>query len=205
MATLDALNGDLERALQVSDYDSVASVRRTIAQLYPETPAGAEASYKLGLDALFRHRNLDAAAEHFRATTRAKVPEWGVPARVSLGLVLLRQGKPQQAVFELRRVASIEPPTPQTAQAAGLVVVALLDNGKASEAERARHQHRRILERLCKQGDGVDAALGRFMMAMEKKFDGDRAGAKAAFQDALSGGSLPPEYREQAERALADL
>ena len=205
MTTLQALTGDLDRALALNDLDAAASVRRSIAQLFPATPAGAEASYKLGLEALFRQRNLDAAAEHFRAATKAKVQQWGVPARVSLGLVLLRQAKPQQAIFELRRVASMEPPTAQTAQAAGLVVVALLDSGKGAEADRARQQHRRILERLSKQAEGVERAMGRFMLAMEKKFDGDRAGAKEAFEDALTLAELPDEYREQATRALAEL
>ena len=205
MTTLDALTRDLERALAVGDLDTATSVRRTITQLFVETEAGAQASYQLGLEALFRQRNLDAAAEHFRAATKAKVLQWSVPARVSLGMVLLRQGKPQQAVFELRRVASLEPPTAQTAQAAGLVVVALTESGKATEADRARQQHRRLLDRLSRQGSGVDGAVGRFMLAMEKKLDGDRSGAKAALEDALSQAELPDEYREQAQRALADL
>ncbi len=205
MATLEALTGDLERALALQDFDTAAAVRRSIAQLFPETPAGAEANYKLGLDALFRHRNLDSAAEHFRAATKAKAPMWGVPARVSLGLVLLRQSKPQQAIFELRRVASVEPPIALSAQAAGMVVVALLEQGKGPEADRARQQHRRILERLTKQEPGVERAVGQFMLGIEKKFDGDRAGAKAALQAALELEHLPDEYRTQAEKALAEL
>ncbi|MEM7676383.1 MAG: tetratricopeptide repeat protein, partial [Myxococcota bacterium] len=193
METLDELEKDLERALKVDDFETVASVRRSITQLHPDTTQAAEAHYKLGLDALFRQRSLDAAAEHFRASAKLKIPQWGLPARMSLGLVLLRQGKPQQAIFELRRVAGVESPTAQSAQAAGMVVVALLEQGKSTEAERARQQHRRILDRLCKQGDGVDAALGHFMLGIEKKFDGDRAGAKASLLAAQAMGDLPDE------------
>lgn len=205
MTSLEALTGDLERALELNDLDAAASVRRSIAQLFPDSAAGAEASFKLGLDALYRQGNLDAAADHLRAATKAKVPKWGVPARISLGLVLLRQAKPQQAIFELRRVATSEPPTALSAQAAGLVVVALNQQGKTSEADRARQQHWRILERLAKQGSGVDQALGRFMLGIEKKFDGDRAGAKTNLEAALAQPDLPSDYVAQAERALRDL
>ena len=205
MATLHALSQDLDRALKLSDLEAVASVRRTIAQRFPESPQAAEAHFKLGLDSLFRQHDLDSAAEHLRSAIRTKVPGWAVPARVSLGLVLLKQAKPQQAIFELRRVASLEPPSAQTAQAAGLVVVALQQQGKAPEAERAKQQHRRILERLSAQAEGVDQAVGEFMLGMEKKFDGDRAGAKAALTLAVGRSDLPGEYRTQAEKALADL
>jgi len=205
METLDELEKDLERSLKVDDFEAVASVRRSITQLHPDTPPAAEAHYKLGLDALFRQRSLDAAADHFRASAKLKISQWSLPARMSLGLVLLRQGKPQQAIFELRRVASAEPPTAQSAQAAGMVVVALLEQGKSAEADRARQQHRRILERLCKQDEGVDASMGYFMLGMEKKFDGDRTGAKAALEAALATPHLPEEYRQQVQRAIADL
>ena len=43
------------------------------------------------------------------------------------------------------------------------------------------------------------------MLGIEKKFDGDRAGAKAELRGALTQAELPMEYREQAERALQDL
>ena len=205
MATLQALTTDLEGALERKDLEAVASVRRSIAQMFPDSAAGAEANYKLGLDALFRQRNMDAAADHFRAATKAKVAEWGVPARVSLGMVLLRQAKPQQAIFELRRVAAVEPPTAQSALAASLVVVALTEQGKAAEASRARQQHQRILERLQKQPPGADRAIGAFMLGMEKKFEGDRPGALQALKAALAQPELPDEYRGQAERALSDL
>lgn len=205
MASLDALRGDLDRALELKDYDAAASVRRAIAQLFPDSSAGAEAEYKLGLDALFRQQKLDAAADHFRAATKAKVPAWGLPARLSLGLVLLRQDKPQQALFELRRVASAEPPTVLSAQAAGLVVIALTEQSKPTDADRARQQHRRILDRLTKHATGVDQALAWFMLGMEKKFDGDRPGAREAFDSALAQGHLPNEYVAQARRAITDL
>ncbi|MEL7372109.1 MAG: hypothetical protein AAFN74_24500, partial [Myxococcota bacterium] len=50
-----------------------------------------------------------------------------------------------------------------------------------------------------------DPAMGYFMLGMEKKFDGDRTGAKAALEAALATPHLPEEYRQQVQRAIADL
>src|SRR5688500_15411197 len=121
MATLKDLQRDLARALEAGDPDQIASVRRTIASGFPDTPEAAEANYRLGLDQLFRGKNLEEAAKHLREATKAKAPPWSIASRVSLGLVMLRQGKAQQAIFELRRVAGIKPPTIHSAQAAGFV------------------------------------------------------------------------------------
>ena len=105
MASLKDLERDLARALKAGDLDQIASVRRTIASGFADTPAAAEANYRLGLDLLFRTKNVDEAAAHLREAAKTKAAPWSIAARVSLGLVMLRQGKAQQAIFELRRVA----------------------------------------------------------------------------------------------------
>ncbi len=195
---------DLERALQSGDHDRVASVRRTIAHQYPETPAGAEASYKLGLDALFRKRNADEAAEHFRAAVKAK-STWSAPARTSLAIVLLRQGKGQQGMFELRKIASASPPTIASAYAQGLLVLALREAKKGPEAEKAHQEHKRMLLKVAETSTGEDKALAHFMLGMEHKIDGEREPAKKQLQAALAVGALEARERKQAEAALAEV
>src|SRR5262249_26631296 len=155
----------------------VASVRRTIAAQFTDTPAGAEASYKLGLDALFRKRNADEAAEHFRAALKAK-SAWATAARTSLAIVLLRQGKGQQGMFELRKIAGAAPPSIGSAYAQGLLVLALREAKKPQEADKAHEEHKRMLLKVAEASSGEDKALAHFMLGMEHKIDGEREPAK---------------------------
>jgi tetratricopeptide (TPR) repeat protein len=201
---LQDLLRDLERALESGDHDRVASVRRTIVHQFPETAAGAEASYKLGLDALFRKRNVDEAADHFRAALKAK-STWATPARTSLAIVLLRQGKGQQGMFELRKIASATPPTIAGAYAQGLLVLALREAKKGPEAEKAHQEHKRMLQKIAEISTGEDKALAHFMLGMEHKIDGEREPAKKQLQAALAVGALDERERKQAESALGEV
>lgn len=201
---LKDLERDLARALEKNDLDAAASVRRTLVQAHGETEAGAEASYKLGLDALFRQRNMDAAAECFRTATKVK-SAWSLMARSALAMVLLRQGKAQQAVFELRRVAGTTPPTLISASAWGLLVLALKESKQLKEVEKARGEHMKALARLADTAAGEDRALASFMLAMEHKYNGEREPAKKYMLRALEGTALPAEERRQAQAALKEL
>ena len=205
MAKLEALLSDLSRALEAKNEDTAASVRRTIAEAYPETPEGAEARYKLGLAALYRAQDLDLAAQHFREATKAKQKVWSACARTSLGLVLLRQGKHQQAVFELRRAAAPRPADLMVAQAASMLVMALAEMGNTKESARARTQQLEILDTLAKSDEPQTAAIAQFYRGMEHKFDGERGPAKALLSAALAAELLPTDERAVAERALAKL
>jgi tetratricopeptide (TPR) repeat protein len=205
MASLKDLERDLKRALEAGDLDRVASVRRTIASGFADTPAGAEASYKLGLDQLFRAKNVGEAEKLLRDAAKSKAAPWSAAARVSLGILMLRQGKAQQAIFELRRVAGIKPPTIHSAQAAGFVVLALKESGNATEAERARKTQLEILGALIKSGEAETAALAHQMLGMEHKFAGERAKAKEHLSKALASAALPPDERRSAEAAMEDL
>ncbi len=205
MASLKELVRDLDRALAANHEENANSVRATIAAAFPETPEGAEARYKLGLSALYRAKDLEAAASHFREAAKAKQKTWSHLARTSLGLVLLSQGKHQQAVFELRRAASAQPPSLLVAQAAGMLHGALVEMGNKKEAEKARAQHLKILDDLTRSEDAPTAAMARYRRAMEHKFDGERLPAKQLLAAALEGGHLPPDERASAERALSTL
>ncbi len=205
MASLKELEGDLSRAIEAADLDRIASVRRTIATGHPDTPAAAQAHYRLGLDLLFRTKNLEEAAEHLREAAKAKAAPWSMAARVSLALILLRQGKPQQAIFELRRVAGLKPPTIHSAQAAGFVVLALRETGNRTEADRARKAQLDVLALLVNSPDAETAALAHQMLGMEHKFVGERAQAKRHLEAALASPALPPDARRSAEKAMEDL
>lgn len=205
MASLKELQRDLERALEAGDADQVASVRRTIAGGFSGSPAAAEASYKLGLDALFRAKNPDEAAKHLREAAKAKVPSWSLAARVSLGILLLHQGKPQQALFELRRAAGVKPPSIESAQAAGFIVIALREIGNGKEAERARATQLDMLRGLVNREEEETRALAHFMLGMEHKFDGERAPAKQHLEAALALAALPDDARSTAQSAMQDL
>jgi tetratricopeptide (TPR) repeat protein len=201
---LDALKKDVDRAIKAGDPEKIALAWRAIATGHPDTSDAAEAEYRLGLDALFRVKNMDQAGEHFRTAAKAK-GVYAMAARSSLGLVLLRQGKPQQGIFELRKVAGTAPPTILSASAWGLLVVAFRESNNAREAERARTEHRRALQKLIESNVAEDSALANFMLGMEHKHDGERAPAKKLLQTALDSGKLPPAETAAAQKALAEV
>jgi hypothetical protein len=120
-------------------------------------------------------------------------------------MILLKQGKTQQALFELRKVAGTTPPTIISASAWGLLVVALRETNQPKEAARARTEHKRVLTRLTGSTVPEDAAIAHFMLGMEYKFDGERALAKKHFETALKGNALPEREKSQAEEALKEV
>ena len=151
---------------------------------------------------LQRRGELDEAAEHFRWAAKAKAKKWSTAARVSLGLILFRQGKNQQAVFELRRVAGTKSANLVAAQAWGMLVIIHRQTGKAQDAERAQGEYRKMLEKLIASPKLGESAMAHFMLGMDYKFDGDRASAKEHLQTALASDALPDDERQQAENAL---
>lgn len=196
---------DLERSVSGGDLDQVASIRRTIASSHATTEDGAEAMYKLGLDALFRRADLEASSQHLRESAKAKSPRWSPLARSTLGLILLRMGKPQQALFELRKVAGLSPPTLVSAQAWGLLVMAHRALDQAGEAERARGEHLKTLLRLTETAPAEDRGLAQFLLGMEYKFEGRRDLAKRFLRLASEDAELPEPYRSQTLSALKEV
>lgn len=201
---LDALKKDLDRAIKGGDPEKIAAALSAIAKSHPDTPEGGDASYRLGLDALFRGKNMDQAAEHFRAAAKTKGPH-ALTARSSLGMVLIRQGKQQQGIFELRKVAGVTPPTIISVSAWGLLVVALTEQRKTQEAQRAHTEHKRALEKLTQSKSAEEAALAQYMLGMEHKIDGERAIAKRHIEAAIASKALPANELALAKAALAEL
>jgi tetratricopeptide (TPR) repeat protein len=115
--------------------------------------------------------------------------------------VLHRLGKPQQALFELRKVAATKPPTVASAMALGLVALILKD-GNQAEFERARKEQLKLLEGLLKADDAEEAALASYMLGMEYKYEGRRAEAKKYLERALASDALGPEDKARIQDAL---
>jgi tetratricopeptide (TPR) repeat protein len=204
MATpLKDLERDLARALEQGDADRVSQARRQIAEQHPDTAAAAEASFRLGMHTLFAELDLAAAAEHFRQASKVKGSPFASAARVSLGITLFRQGKHQQAVFELRKVAGQKPPTLAGAQALSFVAMIQRQVGPAAELERTRGELTKLLTQLT-QGSKEESGLAHLMLAAEHKGDGRRAEAKRHLEAALAQG-LEPSYADRARAMLLEL
>jgi tetratricopeptide (TPR) repeat protein len=205
MTTLDQLRTDLTNALELGDLARIAEARRAIVQSFPESEAAAEANYKLGLNALFLEGNLEAAIDAFRAAAKVKAGGWNQAARTSLGIALMRDGKPQQAVFELRKAAAQKPPNLAAAQALSIVVTIFRQEKNAKEADRARAEQIKLLEQVASASDPASAALATFFLGVEHKFDGQRELAKKTIQAALAKGLLEPGFKVKAEEILREL
>lgn len=201
---LESLQEELESALAEGSRERVAQVRARIVERAPDSAEGAEAAFKLGLFHLFERREVDAAEAGFRSAIRARKAPWTHQARVSLAQVLMQTGRPQQAAFELRKVCSEREEDLVSVQARAFLVDALRATGKPREAERLREAQKEALFRLGEKG-GVDGAVALVWLAFERKHDGDRRGARVAFEAALSEPSLPDETKEAAERGLETL
>lgn len=201
---MEKLLRDLERMLESADEERVRSVREVLARDFPETEAGAEANYKLGLHSLFRKQDMEEAANFFRLAAKSKQKKWVSPARLSLALLLFRQDKAQQALFELRKLAGQKPPDVQSAQALGFLAMILREQKKTKEAEQTRDEQKKMLLFLSEKGTG-DRALAHYLLAMELKFDGDRGAAKKHFEKALELRELPPEETVRIQAALESL
>lgn len=204
-AALEDLQKDLARALELGDPDRINAVRRTIAEGHPGTSAAAEASYRLGVAALFGAQDLDEAMARLKAAAKSKDKTWTPRARVSLGLLLFRQDKVQQALFELRKVAGAPVPTLDSAQALGFIAMIHRDTNKGAEAERVRGQQLELLGKLVKSEDAAVSGLAHYMLGMEHKFDGQRREATSHLEAALAGGGLAPEDAANVRAALDDL
>lgn len=202
--SLEPLLAELDRALAEDEREVAADLRARIMAASPGSVAGAEAAFKLGLYRLFVLRDPERAVDALRAAVRARQPPWSRPARIALAQLLLRQGKLQQAAFELRKASAEGPEDLVGIQARALLADALARLGQAIEAEAVRAALKTALERLGRVG-GMEAGIALAWLGFEHKHDGARRAAKAAFEAALNEDALPPEERAAIERALLTL
>lgn len=195
---------DLQRAVERAEPERVEELRRRLVELFPDAPESAEANFRLGLAALLRDKDPDQAEARLRAAIKAPDKALAAQARTHLGMLLFRRGKAQQAVFELRKVAGRSPPDLWSAQALALVHLVFRGQGNAPEAERARAEQLRLLEKLSR-GEGESQAFAHLFLGMELKHDGRRDPARQHLTAAAAHPALPPAEKARARAALDEL
>ena len=192
---------DLEHAVASGRWGVAAELRSRLSA--GEGPAAAEASLQLGFHRLFIERDGDGAADAFRSAIRARAEPFSRSARMALAQVLLRQGKPQQAAFELRKAAEVADDL-LSVQSLALLSTALRALGRAAEAEALAERRKAALARIAPSG-GVEGAIAWAWLGFEHKYDGQRRPARTAFESALGCAALPAAERAAVEAAIADL
>lgn len=180
-ANLDAV--DAARTKLVEEHDGDESARAAVA----------ESLYRLGLSALLRKKDLDAATDLFKRAADKKDPQWSPMARTSYALTLHAKQKYQQAVFELRKVIG-QPggtPTAHAATAQVLLCTVLRDaKAKPSEIEKADKERITALDALVKAHGAKDAegAYWRLLLAMAHKEGGSRSECKKQLEAVVAMG-----------------
>lgn len=168
IATLEHLLETVAQLDEKKELDGLRQVREQIVNAYPASDAAAEALYKIGLDALFRERNLDAAMEHFLAAIERKHAFWSAAARTSLGLCLYHQHRFQKALFELRKVAHANPPSSHSITALSFMEQIFMNEGQEEEAKRVRKDRIKQLELLVEQSQeqGANQEKGYYLFSL---------------------------------------
>lgn len=179
MATLEALQQELARCDAEHDLAGLRQARESIIAEYPESEQAAEALYKIGLDLLFRERDLNAAVTRFEEAAKRKHAFWSAAARTSLGLCYHHQGRGQKALLELRKVAYPETPSMHSVTALGFIENIHESTNNTEEAKRARKDRVKQLEQLVEiarsSGRGADRGFYLHMLAIALRDQGDRA------------------------------
>jgi tetratricopeptide (TPR) repeat protein len=189
MPNLESLLNDLANLDAQHDLEGMRRLRQQIVQDFPDSDAAVEALYKLGLDFLFRQRDLLAAVESFEAAAKRKHPFWSAAARTSLGLCLYHQKRTQKALFELRRVAYPETPTPHSVTALSFIETIMLKEGSADEAKRARKDRIGQLEKLiaaneASSGPASERGYNLYQLGLALKDGGEDRAAKGVLEKA---------------------
>lgn len=194
MAQLEDLLNDLANLDAQHDLDGMRRLREQIVNEHPDTEAAVEALYKIGLDLLFRERNLTDAVAKFEEAGKRKHPFWSNAARTSLGLCYHHQGRTQKALFELRKVAYPEQPTPHSVTALTFIENILESQSAADEVKRTRKDRIAQLEKLVDQskqhGRAAERGYYLYQLAIAWKDHGDDAQARGLLEEAKS---LGPE------------
>lgn len=189
MAKLDDLLSDLANFDAQHDLQGLRKTRETIVSEHPDSEAAVEALYKIGLDHLFRERDLVAAVARFEEAAKRKHPFWSAAARTSLGLCYFHQGRGQKALLELRKVAYPETPTSHSVTALGFIENIAEQSGQSDEAKRARKDRIKQLEVLIdsarSRGQAQERGFYLYTLALALRDQGgDEASAKTLLAEA---------------------
>jgi len=192
---LNALLTELSAAESNHDLDGLRAARERIIAAHPQSPEAAEALYKVGLDALFRARDIDAATELLQQAAKSGHPYWAAAARTSMALCFVHQKRTQKALFELRKVAYAAKPSAHSVTALSFMETIFANEQKPDEATKIRRDRVLQLEQLlgAKGPEPLRAPeRGHYLhqLALALLDLKERARAKAALDEALA---LGPE------------
>jgi tetratricopeptide (TPR) repeat protein len=208
MPNLPALVEELAHHEQLTDHAAMRRVREAIVAEFPNTPEAAEARYKVGLDALFRERDILGACGHLEEAAKSGHPYWGAAARTSLGLCYYHQKRLQKALFELRKVAYVRDANEHSVTALMFLENILHAEHKTDDAARVRKERVGQLEALL--GGKTPTAMapaerGQYLyqLALALLDLKERGRAKAALTEALALGAqaLGPELWQNLNEA----
>ncbi len=188
MANLEALLNDLANLDAQHDLEGLRRVREQIVQEHPGSEAAVEALYKIGLDLLFRGRQLGAAVEKFEEAAKRKHPFWSAAARTSLGLCYYHQKRLQKALFELRRVGYPEKATVHSVTALTFVEQIFANEGKPDEVRRVRKDRISQLEALVQEaregGQPQERGFHLYSLGLALLDHGEEGRARAVLEEA---------------------
>ena len=190
--SLDELTRRLSAVEAEANHAEAYAVRQLIAQDYPTSEAATCARYKMGLDRLFRGRDLAEAAQLFEEAAGDGHAFWSAAARTSLGLCLVRMGRAQKGMLELRKVGFAPEPSQHSAAALGFMEAICLEGGQDEEALRVRKERIRQLEVLVARGDSAPAGevgLHLYQLAMALRDQGEMARAREVLAQGIELGA----------------
>jgi tetratricopeptide (TPR) repeat protein len=194
ISDLKALLAELAAAESNHDLDGLRAVRERIIAAHPHSAEAAEALYKVGLDALFRARDMDSATQFLQQAAQTGHPYWSAAARTSMALCYVHQKRSQKALFELRKVAYGPKPSAHSVTALSFMEDIFVTEQKPDEATKIRRDRVLQLEQLL--GAGAAEPLGGperghylHQLALALLDLKERGRAKAALDEALALGA----------------
>lgn len=188
MAGLESLQNDLANLDAQHDQDGLRTKREQILSEHPDSEAAVEAMYKIGLDLLFRQRDLAGALAKFEEAALRKHPYWSAAARTSAALCYYHQKRVQKAVFELRKVAYPEEPNAHSITALSFLETIFANEGQREELKRARKDRISQLEELVRlhreRNQPGERGYCLYLLGLALRDQGEDGRARAVLEDA---------------------
>lgn len=212
MDLLNTLLQNVSAAEAAQDFDAMREARNRIVEGYPGSVEAAEALYKVGLDSLFRQRDIVQSIAVMEQAAKCAHPFWAAAARTSLALCYVHQRRIQKALFELRKVAYVREPSAHSITALSFMETVLMDEQKPQEAAKIRKDRVLQLEEMLhahRTGTLRIAERAHYLhqLALALADNKERARAKAAIEEALALGAeaVGAELTQTLKKALQEL
>jgi tetratricopeptide (TPR) repeat protein len=187
MAGLESLLNDIANLDAQHDLDGLRRIREQIVAEHPDSDAAVEAQYKIGLDLLFRQRDLAGAVAKFEVAAQHKHPYWSAAARTSAALCYYHQKRTQKAVFELRKVAYPEEPNAHSVTALAFLETIFANEGQRDEVRRVRRDRVGQLEELARLSRERNLLSDRgyylYLLGLALRDQGEDGRANALLED----------------------